>query len=479
MKKEIVIKHLGFVLLFNAAFLFISFGISLLYNEKDAIAPLLYTALICTILGVFPMIFVERTTSISFAEGLAIVVFGWLLTCLAGMLPYLMWGGEFSLANSWFESVSGYTTTGATILNDIEALPKGILFWRSSTHWIGGLGIILFVLLVLPQSHNKKINIYNTEISGLSKLNFKFKSSQIVQVLAFVYLMLTLAQTIILSLFGMSIFDAINHSFATVATGGFSTKNMSIAAFNSLGIEITIILFMIVSSIHFGLIFNTIILKGYNIFTSKVVRAFILILISGILLVAIKLYFQGYYSWWESLRHAAFQVTSVGTTTGFATIDTANWPIFSILILIYFTIQCGMVGSTSGGLKFDRVYLFFKSLGKQLKLMKHPNAIFTLKMDNNRIDEQLERNTIVFIVLYIFTFMVSTILLTAMNIDGMTAFSASITCIGNVGPGFGDVSSMGNFSGLPDLAKFILSLNMLLGRLEIFNIFAIFMINKR
>ena len=394
------------------------------------------------------------------------------------MFPYFMWGGEFSLADAWFESVSGYTTTGSTILIDVEALPKGLLFWRSSTHWMGGLGIILFVLLVLPQSQNKKINIYNTEISSLSKLNFRYRSHQIVRILALVYLVLTLTETILLCIFGMGLFDAINHSFATIATGGFSTKNLSIAAYNNIGIELTIIVFMIISSIHFGLIFGTLTLKKQNIFSSKVVRTFVMVLLAGVLLVAIKLYSENYFNWWESLRHSAFQVVSVGTTTGFATIDTANWPVFSILILIYFTIQCGMVGSTSGGLKFDRIYLFFKSVGKQLKMMRHPKAIFALKMDKNRIDEQLEQNTLVFIALYIFTFFATALILTFMDIDGTTAFSASIATIGNVGPGFGNVSSLGNFSGLPDLAKFLLTLNMLLGRLEIFNVFAILMIKK-
>jgi trk system potassium uptake protein TrkH len=277
---------------------------------------------------------------------------------------------------------------------------------------------------------------------------------------------------------GMGLFDAVNHSFATIATGGFSTKNLSVAAFNNLGIEITIIVFMVISGIHFGLIFGTLLFKKKNIFTSKVVRSFVLIMFIGVLLVSLKLYFSGYYGWWQSVRYAAFQVASVGTTTGFATVDTADWPIFSILILMYFTIQCAMVGSTSGGLKFDRVYMLFKSVGKQLKMMKHPKAVFSLKMDNNPIDEQLEQNTLVFIALYVFTFFITTVILTLMDVDGITAFSASITTIGNVGPGFGKVSSMGNFGGLPEMAKFVLSINMLLGRLEIFNIFAILMIKK-
>ncbi len=477
MKKEIIIKHLGYVLLFNALFMFISFLFSLYFDENSAL-PLLYSSLICVIFGVFPLIFVERTEGINFGEGLFIVVLGWVVTCFAGMLPYLLWGGEFTFANAWFESVSGFTTTGSTILNDIESLPKGLLFWRSSTQWIGGIGIILFILLILPQSKSARINIYNTEISSLSKLNFRYKTKKIVQILIIVYVSLTLLETILLSLFGMSVFDAINHSFATIATGGFSTRNMSIAAYDSIAIEIIIIVFMIISGLHFGLIFSTITFKKENIFNSSLTKAFLTVLFIGVLLVTLKLYFSGYYNWWDSLRYAAFQVISVGTNTGFATVDTPHWPIFTQLIIIYFTIQCAMAGSTSGGLKFDRVYLFFKLLVKQIKLLKHPNGVFVTKIDGRTINEQLEQQTVVFIVLYIATFFITALILTSMDIDGMTAFSASITTLGNAGPGFGGVSSLGNFANIPDLGKYFLSLNMLLGRLEIFNLIALIMIKK-
>lgn len=477
MKNEVIIKHLGLVLLLNSVFIFIAFVISYSLNESSQI-PLLYSALVCFILGIFPLIFVEKTESITFIEGLYIVVFGWVITCIAGMLPYLMWGGEFSLINSWFESVSGFTTTGSTILNDIESLPKGLLFWRSATHWIGGIGIILFVLLIIPESQKSKINVYHVEISSLSKMNFRYKTRTILFILAFVYLSLTVIETIALSLQGMSVFDAINHSFATIATGGFSTKNLSIAAFDNIGIEITIIIFMILSGIHFGLIFNTITFKKENIFNSSLVRTFLVFIAVGIILVTTKLYYAGYYSFWESFRFASFQVISLGTTTGFATEDTAHWPIFVQIILIYFTIQCAMSGSTSGGLKFDRIIIFFKLVAKQIRLLHHPHGVFITRIDNKKIDQKLEFQTLVFIILYVFLFFLTTFILTLMDIDGMTAFSASIATIGNVGPGFENVSSLGNFAEIPDLGKFFLTINMLLGRLEIFNILALIIIKK-
>ncbi len=477
MRKEIVIKHLGYVLFLNGTFMFISFLISLANHESSTI-PLLFSALICGIFGAFPLIFVEKTQSISFSEGLSIVVIGWFLTCVAGILPYIMWGGEFSLANAWFESVSGFTTTGSTILNDIEALPLGLIFWRSATHWIGGIGIIIFVLLVLPQSKGQRTNIFNSEISALTKMNFKYNARNIVRILALVYVCLTFVETVLLVIAGMSFFDALNHSFATVATGGFSTRNLSVAAFHNVWVEIIIMIFMVLSGIHFGLIFGTVLLKKENIFRSSLVKSYLLVMLVGIVLVWLKLYSSDFYDFWNALRYGSFQVISVGTTTGFATADSAGWPIFTQIILIYFTIQCAMAGSTSGGLKFDRVFIFFKSLNKQIKILKHPHSVFITRIDGKTIDEQLEQQTLVFIVLYILTFFISTFALTAMNIDGMTSFSASITTLGNVGPGFATVSSLGNFANLPDLAKYILSVNMLFGRLEIFNILALIMIKK-
>lgn len=477
MRFEVIFKYIGFVLLFIGVLLFIAFLISIANSETSALS-LLFTSIICLVFGLFPMIFVERIEELMFNEGITIVVFSWAITCLIGAIPYIMWGGEFSVINAWFESVSGFTTTGSTILNDIENLPKGLLFWRSSTHWIGGIGVVMFILLILPYSQNPKLTLINAEMSELSKGNFKYKARKILQILFYVYIGLTALETISLMIAGMSFFDAINHSFATIATGGFSTKNSSIASFNNLWIEIIIIFFMILSGIHFGLIYGTIMGDKRNIFNSRVVRAFVIVLIIGSVLVALKLFTSGYFGIGHSIRYAVFQVVSIGTTTGFATIDTNYWPAFTHIILIYFTIQCAMVGSTSGGLKFDRIYLFFMSIRKQIKLIYHPRAIIIIKIDEKTISEQLERQTLVFLVLYIFTFFITTAILTFLDIDLYTAFSASITTIGNVGPGFNKVSSMGNFSDLPAFGKFFLTLNMLLGRLEIFSIIALLMMRK-
>ncbi len=477
MRIEVVLRYIGIVLLFDTIFLFISFLLSLCLSESTKI-PFLYSSLVALFFGLLPLIYVPPTDYISKFEGTTIIVFGWITSCLVGSLPYILWGREFSIINSWFESVSGFTTTGSSIIKDIETLPRSLIFWRSSTHWIGGIGIILFALLILPTSNTSKWMLLKTEMSSLAKSNFKYRAKEIFRILLYLYLGLTVLETVLLHLAGMTFFDAINHSFATIATGGFSTKNLSIASFNNLGIEIIIMVFMVLAGIHFGLIFNTILGRKNNIFRSPVIRTYLMVLFIGVIFVSLKLFLTGTYTWWESVRYSAFQVISLGTTTGFATADTGSWPGFVQLILIYFTIQCATAGSTSGGLKFDRVFLFFKAMLKNIKLLQHPQALVVLKIGDQSIDENIESHTMVFIILYLFIIFITTVILSTLDINIITAFSSSAATLGNVGPGFGDVSSLGNYSELPGLGKFVLTINMLLGRLEIFSIVSLLFIRS-
>jgi trk system potassium uptake protein TrkH len=430
---------------------------------------------------VFPQIFVEKTEELKSHEGIAISVLGWILTCIVGSIPYFMWGGEFTLTNALFESTAGYTTTGSTILTNIEVLPKGLLFWRSATHFIGGMGIILFVLLILPNAKAARTSIYRSEVSGLSMLNFQMRMREIVRIIGIVYTSLILVETMILWALGMTFFDAICHSFGTLATGGFSTKNTSIAFYNNIWIEITISFFMLLGGMHFGLIYATITGKKQNLFTSDVVKTYLTIIFIGILFIAFKLVNDHVYNWGEAFRHASFQVVSLVTTTGFATVDTSVWPMFTVVVLIYFSIQCAMIGSTTGGLKFDRVYLFFQTFLKQIKQTKHPNAVYVLKMDKTLISSDIELQSMAYIIVYLVILLTSTLALSAMDIDLITSFSGSVATLGTVGPGFGKtIGSMGNFSTLPDAAKYIFSTNMLLGRLEIMNVIVllVFLTNK-
>lgn len=474
-RTKAVVKYLGVILLFNSLFMLIAAVISLAYRE-DSFYPLLISALIGVAMGSCCTFFIGKVGDIRFHEGLAISVLGWVTTCLSGLLPFFLWGGEFSFANALFESVSGYTTTGASILENVEGLTKGLLFWRSSTSFIGGLGIILFVLLIIPEKKGSKSYIYRAEVSDLSKLSFAERSRHLIRAVSIVYISLIALETILLKFAGMTFFDAICHSFSTVATSGFSTKNISIAAYDNVWIEVVISFFMLISSIHFLLIWSTMKGRKQNVFTSRTTQMYVMIIFIGILLITLQLFHENYYGFWNSLRYASFQVISLASTTGLASADSAGWPLFTIILLLYYSVQCGMVGSTAGGIKFDRIYIYFSSLKKQIKQSLHPEGVYLVKINNHVVDQNMEKQISIFIILYILTFFIATLLLTLLGIDGMTALSASIATLGNVGPSFGNVSSLANYAHLPDAAKYILSANMLLGRLEIMNILALILI---
>jgi len=297
--------------------------------------------------------------------------------------------------------------------------------------------------------------------------------------LIIVYLGLTLLETIALWIAGMGLFDAVCHSFATIATGGFSTKNLSIAHFNSPAIDIIIMFFMFLSGIHFGLLFYTVIGNRYNIFKSGVVKFYFFSIVAGILFVTLNLYLNNYYGFFKSLQYASFQIVTLATTTGFANADSSAWPSFSIMLLIFFTLQCACAGSTAGGIKIDRVLILLKAIKIQIKKFHHPNAVISLKIDNKTVNPEAVNNAILYIVLYIFIVFISALLLTAMGVDSLSAFSGSAATMGNVGPGFNMVYSLGNYNAIPDAGKWILSANMLLGRLEIYALLSLIMYHYR
>lgn len=480
MRFDMILRYVGMVLLLNAVFMFLSAGISYMNNVDTGFYPLLLSTLLSATLGAFPLIFVGKTDQINSKEGYVIVVGAWILSCLVGTFPYLLWGGEFSFVNAWFESVSGYTTTGSTILTDVEALPRGLLFWRSSTHWLGGVGVVMFALVVLPSLGRTKQTLSSVELSSLAKDNYRYRAQKIIQVLLVVYVGLTLVEMVLLKIAGMNWFDAVNHAFSTIATGGFSTKNNSIAYYNSIWIDLIITVFMATAGLHFGLIFATLTGKHNNIFRSEVSRYYLIGMLIGGLVVAVSLLRSDFYpTIWSALRYGLFQVVAVASTTGFATADTSVWTPLAILILIFFSIQCACAGSTSGGMKSDRILLAFKVLKARIRQQQHPNAIIRIKL-NNVIQES---GTISFAMLFCVTYMIlmlaGTLFAAACGTDMIVAFSSSFTFIGNVGPGFGNIGgSLGNFSQLPDAVKVSGTVLMLFGRLEIFGLIQIFLINR-
>lgn len=475
MRIDVVLRYVGQVMLFIAAFMLLSAGISYVSGVDSAFYPLLLSALLTALLGAFPLIFVEKRVQISNKEGFCVVVGSWLVACIVGTFPYLMWGGEFTLMNAWFESVSGFTTTGATILNDIEELPRGLLFWRMATCWIGGMGVVMFALVILPSMGRSRMMLSNVEMSSLAKENFHYRTQMIVQILMVVYLGLTILSTLMFKVAGMNWFDALCHSMSSVSTCGFSTKNASLAFYNSPMIEAVLVTTILVAGIHFGLIYATVTGKRGNIFRSEVTRVYLALVFVASLLVAVSLYSAELYpTFGQSFRHAIFQVSSLITTSGFATADTNTWTSFAIIILIFVSMVCACSGSTTGGIKIDRLVLSAKMMKARMKQQRHPNAVIRIKLDGVIQENDTLHTVTVFIVAYMMLILLGSLIGALCGLDLMTAFSGAVACVGNVGPGFGEVGSMDNFAAIPAVMKGVDALLMLFGRLEIFGLIQFF-----
>lgn len=472
-----VLRNVGMVMLFVALFMMLSAGISAVSGYDSAFYPLLLSSLLTALLGLFPLIFVEKTEQLTTKEGYCIVVCSWLAACLVGMFPYLMWGGEFNLVNAWFESVSGFTTTGASILNNVEALPRGLQFWRMGSTWLGGMGVVMFALVILPSLGRNKLTLSSVEMSPLAKDNYKYRTQIIVQILLVVYVGLTGVSTLLLKMSGMNWFDALCHAMSTCATSGFSTKNASIGFWNSPMIDTVITISMAVAGIHFGLIYATVTGKRNNIFRSEVTRFYLGMLLVGSMVIAVSLWIAGIYSGpFSAFRYAVFQFTSLVTTTGFATADTNLWTPFAVIILLFGSLVCACAGSTAGGIKVNRLVIAGKMLRARLRQQQHPSAVIRIKLDGIMQENEVTNSVMVFIVAYLMLILAGTVVSTMCGVDLMTSFSASVACIGNVGPGFGEVGSLDNYSQLPVLIRFTNTLLMLFGRLEIFGLIQLFFI---
>ena len=478
MRFSVVIRYIGMVLLVLAAFMLLSAGISYVSNVDSSYTPLIMSSLLTLLMGCFPLIFVPRTDRISQKEAYCIVVGAWVVASVVGMFPYLMWGGEFTLVNAWFESVSGFTTTGASILNDIEALPRGLLFWRMATSWIGGIGVVMFALVILPAIGKSKMMLSNFELSSLAKDNFNlYRTPTVVRIVLSVYVGLTVVTTLLLKLCGMTWFDSVCHAMSACGTCGFSTKNLSIGWYDSLSVELVLIFAMVMAGIHFGLIFATLRRQRNNIFRSEIARTYFAVIGVSALLIGISLWMADIYpNIFASMRSALFHTVSLITTTGFATVDCNTWTSFAIMILIFCSVVCACAGSTSGGMKIDRLLLALKMLRNRLNSQQHPNAVIRTKVDGVPQDKNLLNSVMVYIVAYMLLILAGAFVNTMFGCDLLTGFSASVACASNVGPGFGEVGTMDNYSSMPAILKMNQTLLMMFGRLEIFGLIQLFFI---
>ncbi len=403
-------------------------------------------------------------------EGFAIVTLSWFLFAALGSLPYVISGAIPSFTDAFFETMSGFTTTGASILTDIEIIPKSVLFWRSFTHWLGGMGIIVLTIAILPFLGVGGMQLFKAEVPGLVVDKLTPRITETAKILWGVYLIFTAIETILLMLAGMNLFDALCHTFGTIATGGFSTKNISIAYYNSPFVDFIIISFMIIAGINFSLHYR--IIKGNikEILSNSELKFFLFVIIIATLIIAFELLLDKKYSLFNSFRYSLFQVSSILTTTGFATADFEKWSVFSNFILIILMFIGGSAGSTAGGLKVIRVILLIKFAYNEFKRLLHPNAISLVKYSDQIIDEKILLNVSGFFIIYMVITILSTLILTASGSDIITSLSAVAATINNIGPGLGKVGPTDNYAHFPDFIKWILSFLMMIGRLEVYTV---------
>lgn len=485
MRTKLVIRMIGVSLLLEAAMMWVSAIVAYHNNVDVSFIPLLFSGFIVGVFGAFPQIFARDSSTrkhrITVREGYYIVVGSWVFACVFGMIPYLMYGGEFSVVNAFFESVSGFTTTGASILNDIEALPSGLLFWRMSTAWMGGIGIVALFSMVLPASAGNGAVLTGVEVSGIARDDASVREKSLVKMMVTTYLGLTVIMIFALRFCGMRWFDAVTHAMSTAATCGFSTRNLSIAYFNSPLIEMVLTVGMILASVNFCLIYALFTRdKQKDMFQSEVSRSFFAVVGVCMMLVAANLFFSGTYdSIGESLRRAVFQVASFVSTTGFSTADSNLWPSMSIVILLGCSLVCGCSGSTSGGMKFDRLLVCYKSVRAKLTTLANPSQVNVVKVDGRAISENRVSDLKTYMAIYFFLIAIGALVNAGFGMDLVSGFSASLACLGNVGPGFGQVGVMNTYDHLPWVLKVFNAFLMLLGRLEIFSLFYVFRIQPK
>ncbi|MCB9301967.1 MAG: TrkH family potassium uptake protein [Lewinellaceae bacterium] len=445
------------------------------YFECGDAMPLLQSGLICLAVGLLLWLFPFRgDNTIKKREGYLIVAVGWLAMVSFSMLPYLFSGVIPDIPGAFFETVSGMTTTGASVLNDIESVSEGILYWRSLTQWIGGMGIIVLTVAIFPLLGIGGIELFVAEAPGPTSDKLHPRIQETAKRLWLIYVALTGLLTLILWAVGMSFYEAINHAFTTMATGGFSTRNASMAAFDLPAIQYPIILFMFLAGTNYTVIYFGLKGKFRKVWQSDEFRAYLALV--GVLSVIVTLVVKSNtdLAWEKAFRDSIFQIVSIITTTGFVSADYTAWhPSLTMLFFVLMFVGAS-AGSTSGGIKIIRNLVFFKNSFLEFKRIIHPRAIVPLKLNGQIVPGRIITHIIIFLLLYLILFLIGSIVVSAMGLDFLTSIGAVATCLGNVGPGIGDVGPVDNFAWLSGGIKLVLSFLMLLGRLEIFTILVLF-----
>lgn len=473
MNFKMILKSLGVVVSIEALCMLPSLIVSLIYQQGDA-RSFLYSIIITIAVGVLLFLIRPKSTNFYARDGFAVVALSWILMSLFGSLPFLFSGAIPSPIDAFFETVSGFSTTGSTILQDIESLPKGILFWRSFTHWIGGMGVLVLTLAVLPTVGASSFHIMKAEATGPSTEKLVPKLGQTAKILYAIYTVMTTMQVILLLVAKMPLYDALIHAFGSAGTGGFSNRNLSVGAYGNVAIEVIITVFCFLFGINFSLYFQ--ILKGNfrNFFKDEEFRFYLGTVVVSILFITIQLLSKGVFNLGESLRHSSFQVVNTITTTGYSSTDFNLWPSFSKLILLILMFFGASAGSTGGGMKCIRIILLLKAARREVARIIHPRAIHTVKSGGKVVDEDILSETKTFFFIHMAIFAVSFLLVSLEGKDLTSTVTSVIATLSNVGPGLEIVGPTGNFADFSVLSKFVFSFCMIAGRLELIPMLILF-----
>ena len=474
MNYRMISSTVGKLLMIEALFMALPLFVSFYYAEGISIAGVYsFVMVILVVTGALLSAIKPKNRRIFAKEGFVIVALSWIMVALFGSLPFYFSGAIPSFTDAFFETVSGLTTTGASILNDIEALPKSLLFWRSFTHWIGGMGVIVFVLAILPQKDTQSMHIMRAEVPGPIVGKLLSKTAATARILYLLYTAFTLLEAFILYLGSVPLFDSITLAFSTAGTGGFAIKNASIAAYNNLYVEIVISLFMIIFGINFNLFYLVLVRQVKRVLKSEELWVYLSVIAISTFTIACNI-LPAVKTFGSALRQAGFTVTSIISTTGFVTADFDAWPTFSKCIIVALMFVGGMAGSTGGGLKVARIIILFKSAIREIRRAVRPGTVKSIKLDGALIDKATVSTVNSYFILYMVIIGVSTILVSFNNLDFTSTVISVITCINNVGPGLNTVGPTCNFSALSNFTKLVLTADMLIGRLEIFPMLILF-----
>jgi trk system potassium uptake protein TrkH len=470
-----VAKIIAILLAITSLFMLSSVFVALWYGEYKTMCSFFYPVLIVLLGagGVLWRMKGKTRESLSIRDGFLFVVFSWLLASMVGALPFYFSGTIPHYADAYFETMSGFTTTGASILTEIESLPRAILYWRSLTHWLGGMGIVVLTVAILPLLGVGGLQLVKAEAPGPTVDKITPRITETAKYLWYIYLGITVAEAVLLMFGGMTLFDALTHTFGTVATGGFSTRNASVGHYDSAYIDLVITFFMLVAGMNFTLHFKLLTGNFRKIFSDTELKAYLFIFAGAVIIMTVELYHRVFSGLFDSFRYAAFQAASILTTTGYATADYEHWPFVTQMVLFTLMFVGGCSGSTGGGVKVIRIVTLLKQGINEMKYLVHPKGVFLLRISGNPVRKNIVYAISGFFFFYIFTVLLVTFIVSTAGIDIVSSLTTALATVGNIGPGFGRIGPTGNYAFYPDYVKWMLSLAMMVGRLEIYTVLVI------